>query len=81
MGTSHYQVVVILEGVVEIGDPAAVTKHQHVPLLVETSRLSPGEEEALSFVNIESNVDLFLNRHTGKEVSRTVNSAYAYILV
>ena len=48
METDHYQVVVILEGVVEIGDPAAVTKHQHIPLLMETSRLSPGEEEPTS---------------------------------
>lgn len=43
-GDGHYQIVVILEGIVEIGDPAVVTKHQHVPLLVETSRLRSGWE-------------------------------------
>lgn len=39
-GVLCYQIIVVLEGVVQGGDPLAVPIHQHVPLLPETRRLN-----------------------------------------
>ena len=36
-----HQVVIILEGVVQVGDPAPVSVHEHVAFLLETRRLHP----------------------------------------
>lgn len=35
-----YQIIVVLEGVVQGGDPLAVPIYQHVPLLPKTRRLN-----------------------------------------
>ena len=40
-----YQIVLVLEGVVKVGDPAAVAAHQHVPLFVETGRFGTLEHD------------------------------------
>lgn len=42
-----YQIVVVLEGVVQGGDPLAVPIYQHIPLLPKTSRL---KKDAIKFV-------------------------------
>lgn len=41
-----YQIIVILEGVVQGGDPLAVSIYQHIALLTKTCRL---EKEAIMF--------------------------------
>lgn len=39
LGAHTYQVVLVLEGVVQRGDPLTVPVHQHVSLFPETGRL------------------------------------------
>lgn len=46
-GGECYQIVVVLEGVVQGGDPLAVPIYQHIPLLPKTSRL---KKDAIKFV-------------------------------
>lgn len=46
-GDTTYQIVLVLEGVVKVGDPTAVTADQHVPLFVKASRLCPLEHHPL----------------------------------
>lgn len=41
-----YQIIVVLEGVVQGGDPLAVPIYQHVPLLPKTCRL---KKEAMKY--------------------------------
>lgn len=36
-----YQIGLVLEGVVEVGDPPAVAPHEDVPFLLEARRLRP----------------------------------------
>ena len=46
-GAVHYQVVLILERVVQVGDPSAVAADEHVALLVEARRLRPLQHHPL----------------------------------
>lgn len=37
--TADYQIILILKGVVQGGDPLAISIHQHVALFLKTGRL------------------------------------------
>lgn len=59
--TMAYQIVFVLEGVVEIGDPASVPSDQDVPLFVEAGGFGPFEHDP--FVEDLHGVDAFRVPH------------------
>lgn len=49
--TVHYQIILILKGVVQGGDPLTISIHQHVAFFPETCRLQ--EIETIEDANVE----------------------------
>ena len=64
---AFYQIIVILEGIVQGGDPLAVSVYQHIPLLPETRRL----KEDLEKITLGKRIARHIHWHHERKAVKT----------